>query len=764
MSFLAPWCLLGAIAVAVPFWLHRRRTADERALQVASVYLLTATAKEVPRDRKLDRLALLALRCAIVFGLATAFAQPLWTRSGSILERTPGAQDVVHVIVIDASLSMRHGDRFERARSAALTYLEELPESAPVEVLSVGDRVVSVAAHRSARSDQLRAVRALEPGFGRATDARMRAAIEDLKTHLREEPELPTQLRVFWISDFQRSGLDRAPAESADAVQLVPYSVAAEPMAANQWIEAVTLEPQAGGGASVSVRVRARGPASSARSLLVEVEGTEVARRELELPDEGRVDVSLALPFERPVSAPRSRGEGSPLDRVHGRRVVVRLAAPGALPDRVRDAVPEGVSEATADAVADVRPETTAGATAFGDRLSADDVRYLALQLPRPLRIGVVTSSRDAVASRYVQAALDAANPGHWEWLQILPAELDQNAFSGRDVFVLLDVALGDESRVALRDFVARGGTAIWFVGERSIAADRDARASLGLLGLGEPELETAPQSFVIAPPATSSLTNRRDFVLAEFAEPLLELANDSRWSRLQVFRRLRFELRDDRGNASASAAVPLIETEGGVPLLFVRPLGRGRHIVFGSNADAIWNDLPLQPTFLSLLAGSLASVRAADEFRAPAVVGSSWLSDGEGQQVFDPAGEPLLSLLETQSEQRVQLNTPGFYRTAGGGPPRWIAVNPDPRESDLQSVPLPKDSDSARDSPQTSRSAGAQEPVAPIASPPTPLGYAALIAVVALLWLESIWANLSQWRRARTPLPSSTSSSEGAA
>ena len=82
MSFLAPLFLLGALAIAVPFWLHRLQIQSSNRKPFSSAMLLETTEQQVHVQKKLKYLALLALRAALLALIALAFAKPL-CESGS---------------------------------------------------------------------------------------------------------------------------------------------------------------------------------------------------------------------------------------------------------------------------------------------------------------------------------------------------------------------------------------------------------------------------------------------------------------------------------------------------------------------------------------------------------------------------------------------------------------------------------------------------------------------------------------------------------
>jgi hypothetical protein len=116
----------------------------------------------------------------------------------------------------------------------------------------------------------------------------------------------------------------------------------------------------------------------------------------------------------------------------------------------------------------------------------------------------------------------------------------------------------------------------------------------------------------------------------------------------------------------------------------------------------------------------------------------------GAAVQVFAPGGEALLSLAETQGGRDVALEQPGFYEIRSEGAPRPVAVNPDPRESDLRGLApdeLARWSASAALPREAPREPTAGEAVAPPLAPVSHTGML-LALLLALLAVELGVAN----------------------
>ena len=149
-----------------------------------------------------------------------------------------------------------------------------------------------------------------------------------------------------------------------------------------------------------------------------------------------------------------------------------------------------------------------------------------------------------------------------------------------------------------------------------------------------------------------------------------------------------------DPGNARVVARLA-----DGSPLLIDKQMGEGHVLLFASGFDNVSNDLPLSPAFVAFvdrtaryLSGEerVGGARVVDSFvqlRNPA--NQAGANSGATVDVIDPDGKRPLSLKEAAAAESFQLSRAGFYQVRfANGRDALIAVNPDPRESDLQPIP----------------------------------------------------------------------------
>ena len=133
--------------------------------------------------------------------------------------------------------------------------------------------------------------------------------------------------------------------------------------------------------------------------------------------------------------------------------------------------------------------------------------------------------------------------------------------------------------------------------------------------------------------------------------------------------------------------------------------MGEGKVLLFASGLDNFSNDLPLTPAFVPFidrtaryLAGSddLTGSRLVDDSVAlhprqadQAAGGQTGTPRTTNVEILDPDGRRALSLSEAATAQSFPLKRTGFYQVRfADGKSALLAVNPDPRESDLEPIP----------------------------------------------------------------------------
>ena len=201
MQFLAPWFLLGGLAVAVPLVLHLIRHQQRDRIPFGSLMFLKASPPPVQRKKRLENWPLLLLRCLILLLLALAFARPYF--SDPPTSSTSGGMGRRVLFLIDTSASMRRGNLLDQAKSRVREAVRKM-SSADSAALAVFDGSFRVIQPWTRDSGPLQASLAtIDPTFAATHlgDAMIRASefaiAGDATNDLAE-----TTIQVF--SDFQQ--------------------------------------------------------------------------------------------------------------------------------------------------------------------------------------------------------------------------------------------------------------------------------------------------------------------------------------------------------------------------------------------------------------------------------------------------------------------------------------------------------------------------------------------------------------------------------
>ncbi len=172
MSFLAPWFLLGTLAVGGPVLFHLIRRSARKRMPFGSILFLRPTPPRAVRRRKLEHVALLVLRCLGILLLAAGFARPFFPQGNA--SPPPAGEGRQTVLLLDTSASMRRQGLWPKARALAGQYLEKAALRDRVAVLTFDQQprtLVSFTEWSSWPMDQRVALarqrlEAVSPGWG----------------------------------------------------------------------------------------------------------------------------------------------------------------------------------------------------------------------------------------------------------------------------------------------------------------------------------------------------------------------------------------------------------------------------------------------------------------------------------------------------------------------------------------------------------------------------------------------------------------------
>jgi hypothetical protein len=307
-------------------------------------------------------------------------------------------------------------------------------------------------------------------------------------------------------------------------------------------------------------------------------------------------------------------------------------------------------------------PNRVQVAVAPEDNLAADDRRFLSLQRPEPRNVLVVTADPRGRGALYTAAALETVAALALKAETKTPGDMGSRPLTEYSFVVVTDAGLlGAGETALLQNYVENGGRALLAFGPRA--------ASLAAVPVTGQQLSSTPQ-----------MGNGAAIAIGEVdtTHPALRGVEELRAAAFSRY--------------LAVEAAPedrvLIRLADGTPLLLERTQGSGRVLLFTSSLDREWNDLPVQPAFVPLMAGVANHLLGGAGFSSEADLGSTLAVRAlglQGGQIFDPRGEAALGIGAGSDD--VLLDQVGFYEVVGGGRTELVAVNFDPRESDLAPI-----------------------------------------------------------------------------
>ncbi len=271
MSFLTPFFLFGALAIAAPLIYHLiKRTTRERTIFSSLMFLLPSPPR-LSRKNKLEDLLLLLLRCLALALLAFGFSRP-FVRSTAAVEAPTGQTRRV-VVLVDRSASMRRAGMWAEASDRALAQARGASPADQFALYGFSTQATPLVSFEewrntpvSARTDKVAAVLgATAPEWGSTRlGAALITAAEALADATKDEPAAAIR-QIVLISDLQ-SGAEISALQSFDwpkGVQLKIESIKAKNVT-NAGLQLLVEAPDAeAASTTAAVRVRLTNAADS---------------------------------------------------------------------------------------------------------------------------------------------------------------------------------------------------------------------------------------------------------------------------------------------------------------------------------------------------------------------------------------------------------------------------------------------------------------------------------------------------------------------
>lgn len=300
------------------------------------------------------------------------------------------------------------------------------------------------------------------------------------------------------------------------------------------------------------------------------------------------------------------------------------------------------------------------------DPLPGDDVRLLSFERADPSPILFLHQPGKTREVLYYRTALEASGQSMFTLQPATPADAGNLQLERFAFVVICDVPrLPTLLERRLKSFVEAGGAALLVVG-----------SSIALEG-------TAPLVSSRIGDARYTPRERERFQqVSQMDQAHPALRGSKRFSGVKFFRFARWD--------SPQGSAVLARLADGSPLIIEETLGAGRLLAVASPFDNIWNDLPVHPLFVPFVAESARYLSGIEEAVTQATVDSVLELEKRRDpraaiEVLDPAGRRALDLATAVAGRELTLTSTGFYEIRRAGKIELVAVNPDPRESNLR-------------------------------------------------------------------------------
>ena len=614
MSFLNPWFLLGAAAIAGPILFHLiRRIARER-MTFSSLMFLKPTPPKVTRRRKLENIWLLLLRCLCLLLLAAGFARPFFSKNNAMSVSPDEGRQLV--LLVDTSASMRRDGVWDKARALAEKYLAQTTPADQVAVLTFdrqpqtlvnfGEWISWGVDQRATLAKQRLA--AISPGWmGTQLGLALTTAAEKFREDSANGKPVSRHELVL-ISDLQEGA-------KLDGLQGHDW-----PTGTKVILERVDAKPQSNAG--------------------LEIQNASAA----------------AVGDDQPVRVRVSNARDSGREKFQLNWQSENGNAVAAAPMEIY--LPPGQTRSFS------APKLPAGTTAAeiqltGDEVDFDNHSYFAAPEAEHLTIAWfgLDSNNDPTQMRYYLQRVFPETPART--VKVITPTVQQT-FSpellNQSAFAVIPGRLAPEEITATHDWLARGKTALFVVTDEQAAP-----ALAALTGLPDIKITEAVGDY--------ALLGDIDFthpLFAPFADPRF-----SDFTHIHFWKHRRMEI-----PAGAQARV-LAKFDDGSPALAQIPVGGGNLLVLASGWNPADSQLALSskfpPLMQTMLDWSGGAVPARFQFETGDAIPSPVSTGGAAVQWQKPDGKNE-SLAAGTSFAETDL--PGIYTATFGDKRRQFAVN----------------------------------------------------------------------------------------
>ncbi|MCU1258424.1 MAG: conserved hypothetical rane protein [Bryobacterales bacterium] len=357
------------------------------------------------------------------------------------------------------------------------------------------------------------------------------------------------------------------------------------------------------------------------------------------------------------------------------------------------------------------------------DAFPADDHFYFSTERADPRPALFVQDPRDTRAFLYFRTALESSNEPAFTLVSASPEQAANLTLSKYAFIVLSDPAPPTKAFESnLRDFVRGGGSVFIALGRQSTN-----RATVPVA-----DLPISTEHY-----QTPDAGRFNSVTYLDASHPAIRRANQ--WEGIKFFHTVCVQPGGSRVIAKLA---------DGTPLLTETKVGEGRVLVFASTFDNVSNDLPISPSFVPFVEQTSHYLGNIDDRPATYTAGSyldlrSSRQQSGSVEVSGPKGERVLTLSEAAKAQGVTLANEGFYDVRRpSGTRELAAVNPDRKESNLETIPTETLQLWENTGEPASRPGGSPQPVAGSEPRTVDFWWYVMIAALFLAIAESLLGN----------------------
>ncbi len=303
------------------------------------------------------------------------------------------------------------------------------------------------------------------------------------------------------------------------------------------------------------------------------------------------------------------------------------------------------------------------------DGFPADDLRRFAIERTDPQKALLVHNYGDARSPLYIGAALTAAAQSAFILESINVNEAADRTPSNYAFIILSDVnSVPPLLENSLNQYIHSGGSVLIAAG--TSAGGRTQIPIFGARITETRDYNRIPDRYMTVGSSDSSYP---------------AVAKAEGWAGVKFFYAL---------NVDPADARVIVRLGDQTPLLLEKRIGEGRVVLLTSGLDNLTNDFPLHPAFVPFIE-QMARYLAGTERQGGASTVDAYLElrnakeKGQGVEVTDPDGKRPLTLSQAATAQSFQLTEAGYYQLRlADGRQNEVAVNPDPKESNLDVIP----------------------------------------------------------------------------